>query len=84
LKNIKDNNGKVGQYGTSYPGFYTAVGILAQHPALVASSPQAPISDFWNDDFLHNGRFMMGYFRTFLFSAFRKQNLKIKLGIMIL
>jgi hypothetical protein len=34
LKNIKDNNGKVGQFGTSYPGFYTAVGILAQHPAL--------------------------------------------------
>ncbi|WP_312345662.1 CocE/NonD family hydrolase [Chryseobacterium binzhouense] len=65
LKNIKDNNGKVGQYGTSYPGFYTAVGTLSQHPALVASSPQAPISDFWNDDFLHNGRFMLGYFRTF-------------------
>ncbi|KQR92517.1 X-Pro dipeptidyl-peptidase [Chryseobacterium sp. Leaf180] len=65
VKNIKNNNGKVGQYGTSYPGFYTAVGVLAQHPALVASSPQAPISDFWNDDFLHNGRFMLGYFRTF-------------------
>lgn len=65
VKNIKDNNGKVGQYGTSYPGFYTAVGTLAQHPALVASSPQAPISDFWNDDFLHNGKFMLGYFRTF-------------------
>ncbi|QQV03472.1 MULTISPECIES: CocE/NonD family hydrolase [Chryseobacterium] len=64
LKNIKDHNGKVGQYGTSYPGFYTAVGTLSQHPALVASSPQAPISDFWNDDFLHNGRFMLGYFRT--------------------
>nr|WP_314493936.1 CocE/NonD family hydrolase [uncultured Chryseobacterium sp.] len=65
VKNIKDNNGKVGQYGTSYPGFYTAVGTLAQHPALVASSPQAPISDFWNDDFLHNGKFMLGYFKTF-------------------
>ncbi|WP_294265466.1 CocE/NonD family hydrolase [uncultured Chryseobacterium sp.] len=65
VKNIKDNNGKLGQYGTSYPGFYTAVGVLAQHPALVASSPQAPISDFWNDDFLHNGRFMLAYFRTF-------------------
>ncbi|HEX7870774.1 MAG TPA: CocE/NonD family hydrolase, partial [Chryseobacterium sp.] len=65
IKNIKDNNGKVGQYGTPYPGFYTAVGTLAQHPALVASSPQAPISDFWNDDFLHNGRFMLGYFKTF-------------------
>lgn len=65
LKNIKGNNGKVGQYGTSYPGFYTAAGILAQHPALVASSPQAPISDFWNDDFLHNGKVMLAYFRTF-------------------
>ena len=65
LKNIDNNNGKVGQYGTSYPGFYTAAGILSDHPALVASSPQAPISDFWNDDFLHNGKFMLGYFRTF-------------------
>ncbi|WP_419870158.1 CocE/NonD family hydrolase [Chryseobacterium sp. CT-SW4] len=65
IKNIQYNNGKVGQFGTSYPGFYTAVGTLSQHPALVASSPQAPISDFWNDDFLHNGKFMMGYFRTF-------------------
>lgn len=65
VKNLKYNNGKVGQYGTSYPGFYTAAGTLAGHPALVASSPQAPISNFWNDDFLHNGRFMLGYFRTF-------------------
>ena len=65
IKNIKYNNGKVGQYGTSYPGFYTAVGTLANHPSLVASSPQAPISDFWHDDFLHNGAFVMGYFKTF-------------------
>lgn len=65
LKNVQNNNGKVGQYGTSYPGFYTAAGALSNHPALVASSPQAPISDFWNDDFLHNGLFMLGYFRTF-------------------
>ena len=65
LHNIPNNNKKVGQYGTSYPGFYAAAGILSEHPALVASSPQAPISDFWNDDFLHNGKFMLGYFRTF-------------------
>jgi uncharacterized protein len=65
VKNIKNNNGKVGQFGTSYPGFYTAVGTLANHPALVASSPQAPISDFFFDDFHHNGAFLMGYFRTF-------------------
>ena len=65
VKNIANNNGKAGQYGTSYPGFYTAVGTLANHPALVASSPQAPISDFFFDDFHHNGSFMMGYFKTF-------------------
>lgn len=65
IKNIENNNGNVGQYGTSYPGFYAAVGTLANHPALKASSPQAPISDFWFDDFHHNGAFMMGYFRTF-------------------
>ena len=65
VKNIKNNNGKVGQYGTSYPGFYTAVGTLANHPALVASSPQAPISDFFFADFHHNRAFLMGYFKTF-------------------
>lgn len=65
VKNVQNNNGKVGQYGTSYPGFYTAVGTLANHPALVASSPQAPISDFWFDDFHHNGAFLMSYFKTF-------------------
>ena len=65
VKNVQNNNGNVGQYGTSYPGFYAAVGTLADHPALKASSPQAPISDVWYDDFHHNGAFMMGYFRTF-------------------
>ncbi|WP_312764837.1 CocE/NonD family hydrolase [Epilithonimonas sp.] len=65
VKNVQNNNGKVGQYGTSYPGFYTAVGTLSNHPALVASSPQAPISDFWFDDFHHNGAFLMSYFKTF-------------------
>ncbi|MDA9555540.1 CocE/NonD family hydrolase [Pelobium sp.] len=65
IKNIKFNNGKVGQWGISYPGYYTAAGILSGHPALKASSPQAPISDFWFDDFHHNGAFIQGYFSTF-------------------
>ena len=65
IKNLKNNNEKVGQYGTSYPGFYAAVGAISKHPALVASSPQAPISDFFFDDFHHNGAFIMGYFKTF-------------------
>ena len=50
LKNVKNNNGKVGQWGISYPGFYTAASLPDAHPALVASSPQAPISDFFFDD----------------------------------
>ena len=65
VKNASGNNGRVGQYGTSYPGFYTAAGILSNHPALKASSPQAPISDFFFDDFHHNGAFMESYIFTF-------------------
>ncbi|TWR27971.1 CocE/NonD family hydrolase [Mucilaginibacter achroorhodeus] len=65
VKNVANNNGKVGQWGISYPGFYTAAGILSNHPALKASSPQAPISDFFFDDFHHNGAFIEGYFFTF-------------------
>jgi len=56
VKNVPNNNGKVGIWGISYPGFYTAAGMLANHPALVAVSPQAPITDwFAGDDFHHNG-----------------------------
>lgn len=65
IKNLKNNNGKVGQWGISYPGFYTAAGAMCEHPALVASSPQAPISSIWNDDFMHNGAFLQSYFLTF-------------------
>jgi putative CocE/NonD family hydrolase len=62
VKNVPNNNGRVGQWGISYPGFYTAAGILSNHPALKASSPQAPISDFWFDDFHHNGALLESYF----------------------
>lgn len=65
LKNVANNNGKVGQWGISYPGFYTAAGLLSNHPALKASSPQAPIGDFFFDDFHHNGAFMQAYFFTY-------------------
>lgn len=65
VKNAQFNNGRVGQWGGSYPGFYTAAGILSNHPALKASSPQAPISDFWYDDFHHNGALLESYFFTY-------------------
>ena len=65
IKNVPGNNGRVGQWGISYPGFYTAVGLTSNHPALKASAPQAPISDFWFDDFHHNGAFIQAYLFTF-------------------
>ncbi|MBB6003114.1 CocE/NonD family hydrolase [Arcicella rosea] len=65
VKNLPNNNGNVGQFGTSYPGFYTIAGALCGHPALKAASPQAPIADFFFDDFHHNGAFTMGYGLTF-------------------
>ncbi len=65
IKNVAFNNGKAGQWGVSYPGFYTAAGILSNHPALKASSPQAPISDFFFDDFHHNGSFLQSYIFTY-------------------
>ncbi|HLR26275.1 MAG TPA: CocE/NonD family hydrolase [Fodinibius sp.] len=61
LENIPNNNGKVGQYGISYPGFYTSAALPNAHPALVASSPQAPIADFFFDDFRHHGAYLMSY-----------------------
>ncbi|MBV6497384.1 MAG: CocE/NonD family hydrolase [Acidobacteria bacterium ACB1] len=56
IKNVPNNNGKVGTYGISYPGFYTSAGSINSHPALKACSPQAPVSDwFHGDDMHHNG-----------------------------
>ena len=69
LKNIKNNSGKVGQWGISYPGFYTSAGMINAHPALKASSPQAPICDwFTGDDFHHNGAFFLPHFFGFNYS----------------
>ncbi len=48
-------------WGISYPGFYAAAALPEAHPALVASSPQAPISDFFFDDFHHHGAFTLSY-----------------------
>ncbi len=58
VKNIAGNNGKVGVFGTSYPGFYSTEAALSAHPALKAVSPQAPVTDwFIGDDFHHKGVF---------------------------
>jgi putative CocE/NonD family hydrolase len=70
VNNVPGNNGRVGMFGISYPGFYTAMGMIDSHPALKAASPQAPISDwFMGDDLHHNGAFFLsqnfGFFHFF-------------------
>jgi putative CocE/NonD family hydrolase len=60
LKNVKNNNGRVGIYGVSYPGFYASASLPDAHPALKAVSPQAPVTDeFIGDDANHNGAFFL-------------------------
>jgi putative CocE/NonD family hydrolase len=66
IKNIAGNNGKVGIYGISYPGFYSTASIPDSHPALKAVSPQAPVTDWYiGDDIFHNGAFFLGMFNFF-------------------
>ena len=64
VKNIKNNNGNVGTWGISYPGFYATCSTIDAHPALKAASPQACIGDFFFDDFHHNGAYLLSYFRA--------------------
>ena len=59
IKNIPHNSGKVGAWGISYPGFFTTTCLLSRHPALLAASPQAPMSDLYRDDAFHNGAFQL-------------------------
>lgn len=60
VKNIDGNNGNVGIFGTSYPGFYSTMAAIDAHPALKAVSPQAPVTNwFIGDDFHHNGAFFI-------------------------
>lgn len=69
VKNVPGNNGKVGLFGISYPGFYTSMGMIDSHPALKAASPQAPISDwFMGDDINHNGAFYLSQNFDFFYS----------------
>ena len=68
LDNIPDHNGRVGLWGNSYPGFYAAAGMIDAHPALKAVSPQAPIADWWFDDFHHHGAFFLPHAFNFLAS----------------
>ena len=71
VKHLPANNGRVGMWGISYPGFYVAAGMIDAHPALKAASPQAPVTDYYlGDDAFHNGAFMLaanyGFYSAFV------------------
>ncbi|MBX3396991.1 MAG: CocE/NonD family hydrolase [Phycisphaerae bacterium] len=68
VSNIPNNNGRVGIWGISYPGFYAAAGMIDAHPALKAVSPQAPIADWYFDDFHHHGAFFLPHAFGFMSS----------------
>ena len=75
MRNIPNNNGKVGMWGISYPGFYAAAAMIDAHPALRAVSPQGPIADwFIGDDFYHNGAFFLAHAFGFLSSFGRPRS----------
>lgn len=62
LKNVPNNNGKAGMYGTSYDGWTCVMGAIDPHPALKAISEHATPSDMWmGDDFHHQGAFRLSY-----------------------
>jgi putative CocE/NonD family hydrolase len=65
LAHAQYHNGRVGQWGISYPGFFASMGALSGHPALKAVSPQAPVTNFYFEDFHHNGALTQGYFYTY-------------------
>ena len=68
LKNVPNNNGRVGMWGISYPGHFVAQAIIDAHPALKAASPQAPMNDnYLGDDIHHGGTFFLPH--GFLFLA---------------
>ena len=77
VKHVPGHNGKAGMVGISYPGFYTACGMIDAHPALKAVSPQAPLIDYLDgDDCRHNGAFLLAHNFRF-FGMFPKLNPKM-------
>ena len=62
VKNVPNNNGRVGVMGVSYPGWLAGIAGVNPHPALKAISPQAPMTDTWmGDDFFHQGAFRQSF-----------------------
>jgi len=74
LANVDNHNERVGIWGISYPGFYSAAALPFAHPNLVAVSPQAPIGDFYFDDFHHNGAYFLSYWMATSVFGYQKES----------
>ena len=82
VNNVDNNNGNVGIFGISYPGFYSTMGIINSHPAVKAVSPQAPVTAwFLGDDFHHNGAFFLLDCFTFYYSFGRPRPAPTRQGV---
>ena len=69
IKNVPNNNGRVGVRGNSYAGFYAEMAALSGHPALKVASPQAPVTEWMGgDDFFHHGALLLAH--SFFFNSF--------------
>jgi putative CocE/NonD family hydrolase len=82
IKHVPNHNGKVGQWGISYPGFYTDCGMIDAHPALKAASPQAPVTDwFVGDDWHHNGAVFLPHLFNFMATFGRPRPMPTKKSV---
>ncbi len=67
VKNLL-TNGRVGIWGTSYPGWLTLAAMKDPHPALAAAVPFNPVVDVWKaDDWFHWGAFRGAYAFSFIY-----------------
>jgi predicted acyl esterase len=68
VKNVP-SNGRVGIWGTSYPGWLTLAAMRDPHAALAAAVPFNPVVDVWKaDDWFHWGAFRATYAFHFIYS----------------
>jgi len=75
VKNVADNNGRVGMMGGSYPGYAAAVALARPHPALKAVSPQAAWNDWWMNDDLHRyGALRLSYLTDWTYGLQNNKN----------
>lgn len=67
VKNLS-SNGRVGIWGTSYPGWLTLAALRDPHPALAAAIPFNPVVDVWKaDDWFHWGAFRGSYAFSYIY-----------------